>query len=113
MATGRQRFKPQAHMHGSVVLNFTRHAKGDLHIYAHAHQQAASKLVDVFRANPYYSDAEACPIVFLYRHAIELYLKAILLWAKGWFTFRRVMRWTWTRCFSVTISSSFFHTYEK
>lgn len=51
--------------------------------YPTAYQQAASKLVEVFRAKPYYSDAEACPIVFLYRHAIELYLKAILLWGEG------------------------------
>ncbi len=70
-------------MHGNVVLNFTRHAKADLHIFARAYHQAASGLVDVFRAKSYYSDAEACPIVFLYRHAIELYLKAILLWGGG------------------------------
>jgi hypothetical protein len=61
-------------MHGNVVLNFTRHAKGDLHIYARGYQQAASALVEVFCPKPDYSDAESCPIVFLYRHAIELYL---------------------------------------
>ena len=77
------RFSPQAHVHGNVVLNFTRHPKGDLHIYARAYQEAATALVEVFRAKRYYSDAEACPIVFLYRHAVELYLKTILLWGGG------------------------------
>jgi hypothetical protein len=54
-----------------------------LQSYAHAYHEAANSLVQVFRGKAGYSDAEACPIVFLYRHAIELYLKAILLWGEG------------------------------
>jgi hypothetical protein len=49
-------------MHGYFVLNFTRHAKGELHIYARGYQQAASALVEVFCAKPDYSDAESCPM---------------------------------------------------
>lgn len=82
MTTSWERFQQEA-MHGNVVLNFTSYPKGDLGSYAHAYQQAANSLVEVFRGKPYYSDAEACPIVFLYRHSIELYLKEIVLWGAG------------------------------
>ncbi len=43
----------------------------------------ADVLVENFRQRNYYSDVDACPIVFLYRHSIELYLKAMILWGAG------------------------------
>jgi hypothetical protein len=83
MTTRWERFQQEV-VHGNVVLNFTSFPKGDLGIYAHAYQQAANSLVEQFRGKPYYySDAEACPIVFLYRHSVELYLKLIVLWGAG------------------------------
>jgi len=82
MATAWERFQQTA-MHGNVVLNFTSYPKGELHQYAHAYRGAANTLVEAFRAKRWYSDMDACPIVFLYRHSIELYLKAILLWGGG------------------------------
>jgi|ERR1700686_1898472 len=64
MATGSARFQQKA-MHGSVVLNLTSYAKSDLQSYARAYHEAANSLVQVFRGKAGYSDAEACPIVFL------------------------------------------------
>jgi hypothetical protein len=69
MTTRWERFQHEV-VHGNVVLNFTSFPKGDLCVYAHAYQQAANSLVEEFRGKPYYSDAEASPIVFLYRHAV-------------------------------------------
>ena len=70
-------------MHGNVVLNFTTYPKGDLQVYAVAYQEAGNRLVAAVRHERAYSDADACPIAFMYRHAAELYLKAILVWGKG------------------------------
>jgi hypothetical protein len=71
MTTRWERFQQEV-MHGNVVLNFTSYPKGDLSTYAHAYQEVANSLVEVFREKPYYSDAEACPIVFLYRPDVDL-----------------------------------------
>ena len=77
-----ERFQQEV-AHGNVVLNFTSFPKRDLGVYAHAYQQAANLLVEEFRGKTGYSDAEACPIVFLYRHSLELYLKQIVFWGSG------------------------------
>ncbi|SRR6266496_381131 len=82
MATAWERFQQTA-VHGNVVLNFTPYPKGELSIYALAYREAADILVENFKQRNYYSDMDACPIVFLYRHSTELYLKAIVLWGAG------------------------------
>lgn len=82
MATAWERFQ-QKTMHGNVVLNFTPYPKGDLAVYGGAYREAADTLVRDFEKRKGYSDADACPIAFLYRHSIELYLKAIILWGAG------------------------------
>ena len=64
--------------HGNVVLNFMRYPKGELAAYAHSYHEAGQRLIRHL-ASTNYRDPDACPIVFLYRHAIELYLKAIIL----------------------------------
>jgi len=46
--------------------------------YGEAFHKAARELVRVLDENPSYDPFEACPIVFLYRHATELYLKGVL-----------------------------------
>jgi hypothetical protein len=70
-------------MHGNVVLNFTGFPKGELGVYAHAYHEAANRLVGELASRIGYSDVDACPVVFLYRHAIELYLKSIVYWGNG------------------------------
>ena len=82
MATVWERFQQTA-LHGNVVLNFTSHPKGELAIYGLAYRDAANTLVTALKERKWYSDVDACPIVFLYRHSIELYLKAIILWGAG------------------------------
>lgn len=82
MQTAWDRFR-QTTMHGNVVLNFTPFPKGELASYAHAYHEAANRLLERLQQENGYSDLDACPIVFLYRHSVELYLKAIILWGCG------------------------------
>jgi hypothetical protein len=82
MTTSWERFQ-RHNLRGNVVLNFTTYPKGDLAVYGLAYREAADRLVEAFKAREWYSDADACPIVFLYRHAIELYMKHIILWGAG------------------------------
>lgn len=63
--------------YGNVVLNFRHAANDEFCIYAHAFHQAGQILAEKMFDKAGYSSLEACPIVFLYRHALELYLKAI------------------------------------
>ena len=65
--------------HGNVVLNFMRFPKSEFAAYGRAYHEAANRLVASMRSR-HYRDPDACPIVFLYRHAVELYLKAIIHW---------------------------------
>jgi hypothetical protein len=65
--------------HGNVVLNFRRFPKGEFATYGRSYHEAANRLVAIMKSR-HYRDPDACPIVFLYRHAIELYLKAIIHW---------------------------------
>lgn len=65
--------------YGNVVLNF-RHATNDeFAVYAEAFHWAGNILAEKMFDQAGYNDLEACPIVFLYRRALELYLKAIAL----------------------------------
>jgi hypothetical protein len=63
--------------YGNVVLNFQHSAMDEFGVYAHAFHKAGQKLVESMFALPTYNGADTCPIVFVYRHALELYLKAI------------------------------------
>jgi hypothetical protein len=64
--------------HGNVVFNFRGAAPGDLAAYAEGYHMAGQALVERLAAAHGYSDYEGYPVFFLYRHALELYLKAIL-----------------------------------
>jgi len=63
---------------GNVVLNFTGRPKQELALIGDVYHRAGRALVDRFGVSGAYSDLEAYPIVFLYRHAIELLIKGIL-----------------------------------
>jgi hypothetical protein len=65
--------------HGNVVLNFMRFPQGEFAAYGRSYHEAANRLVTSMGSG-HYRDPDACPIVFLYRHAVELYLKAIIHW---------------------------------
>lgn len=76
------RFFSRERFHGNVVLNFMRFPKGELAAYGRSYHEAAQQLVKHI-ASTHYRDPDACPIVFLYRHAVELYLKAIIHWGNN------------------------------
>jgi hypothetical protein len=71
-------FRPGKTMHGNVVLNFVGSPNGEFRVYASAYRRAGRSLAVSLAAKGGYRDLDACPIVFLYRHALELYLKAIV-----------------------------------
>ena len=62
---------------GNVCLNFTKIPEDSFLEYGRRFHDAAKLLTNSFKAKRGYSDAEACPIVFLYRHTLELYVKGV------------------------------------
>ena len=64
---------------GNALLNWSDPAASNIISYAHSYRSAAMNLV-AFREQrgDFTIDDGALPIVFLYRHAFELYLKAIV-----------------------------------
>jgi hypothetical protein len=77
-----RRYFSKDRFHGNVVLNFMRFPKGELAVYGRSYHEAAQHLVKHI-ASTDYRDPDACPIVFLYRHAVELYLKSISHWGNS------------------------------
>ena len=62
-----------------VVLNWLGEPGEELDAYAQAFHEAARKLFQNFGELEVPPSLQALPIVFLYRHAFELYLKATIL----------------------------------
>jgi len=62
-----------------VLLNWLGEPIEHFSLYAEAYHRAGQKLVQEYGTTGALRDFEAAPIVFLYRHAFELYLKAVLL----------------------------------
>jgi hypothetical protein len=60
------------------VSSFTRDPKRDFGVYAKGYRMAADQLASALLNAPRFSDYEAYPVVFLYRHALELSLKHIV-----------------------------------
>ncbi|WP_420640567.1 hypothetical protein [Candidatus Leptofilum sp.] len=61
----------------TFVISFTANPKRDFGVYAKGYARAASTLAKSLLEKPRFPDYEAYPIVFLYRHAFELYLKGL------------------------------------
>ena len=64
---------------GNCVFNFRGSPKNEFGVYASAYWRAAKILVGQMARARGYRDTDACPIVFCYRHAAELYMKQILI----------------------------------
>ena len=64
-------------IHGNVVFNFTGRPIEDLAAFADGYHKAGRHLAADL-ASSVYGDYEGYPILFLYRHALELYLKAVV-----------------------------------
>lgn len=71
-------FGPGKTIHGNVVLNFMRRPESEFGIYAAGFWRAGRSLANSLAKQRGYRDFDACPIVFLYGHALELYMKAIV-----------------------------------
>jgi hypothetical protein len=64
----------------SAVLNRRNVTPQDLFLYARSFHAAAKKLAEAFESGSSpFTDFNACPVVFMYRHALELHLKALVL----------------------------------
>src|SRR5258708_25547442 len=67
--------------HGStanVALNFMDRAHDEFEVYADAYHRAAQALFEKHFRPQTNCDLDVLPIGFLYRHALELYLQAIV-----------------------------------
>lgn len=65
-------------VHGNVILNFMGRPEWEFEIYGAAFWRAGQSLAQSLAHQRGYRDSDACPIVFLYGHALELYMKAIV-----------------------------------
>ena len=73
----KHRFLDTAVPHGNVVFNFRGSAIDDLGAFAEGYRRAGKVLAEKLSTSEC-PDFEGYPILFLYRHALELYLKAII-----------------------------------
>ena len=67
----------------NIEEGFSRHHQKDFSKYAKGYYRAAKKLADDLLEKPGFGDYEGYPIVFLYRHALELHLKAFVFSTKA------------------------------
>ncbi|MCI0557722.1 MAG: hypothetical protein MN733_04450 [Nitrososphaera sp.] len=65
--------------HGNVVFNFQGSAIDDLIAFARGYHAAGKHLAQRMAVAPGYRDYDGYPILFLYRHSLELHLKAIVI----------------------------------
>jgi len=65
-------------IHGNVVMNFMGRPETEFGIYGVAFWRAGRTLANSLAEHRGYHDFDACPIVFLYGHSLELYMKAIV-----------------------------------
>jgi hypothetical protein len=61
----------------NFVISFTPNPRQDFAVFAKGYARAASFLAKHLLEKPHFSDYEAYPVVFLYRQALELYLKGL------------------------------------
>lgn len=67
-----------------TVSNWRNVPERDLWLYARSFHTAAKKLAGTLEVDSgAMSDFDPCPVVFMYRHAVELHLKALVLGEGG------------------------------
>lgn len=74
---GKRSLFQAGHSYGNVVLNSQNATNDEFGVYARAFHKAGQALFERMFDKSSYNSLEGCPIIFLYRHALELYLKAI------------------------------------
>jgi hypothetical protein len=74
----------------NFVISFSNDPKGDFGAFAKGYTLAANRLAASLLEAPRFPDYEAYPVVFLYRHALELSLKQIIYGGVELAAFRRI-----------------------
>ena len=72
------KFNNTTNSHYNIVSGFSPNPRTDFFIYARGYQESAQILTADFLSRIHYGDQNGYPIVFLYRHSLELYLKGII-----------------------------------
>ena len=92
----RKLFIDDGRPHGTVILNWHGTPEKEFTYIAEAFRVSAQEAVTKLRRNKRFGlhglpieDFRAYPIIFLYRHALELYMKAIVLVGSDMLAFRR------------------------
>lgn len=62
----------------NFVISFSKHPRNDFGVFGKGYMHAASKLAEDLLSRPHFGDYDAYPVVFLYRHSLELYLKNVI-----------------------------------
>jgi hypothetical protein len=62
----------------NFVISWTKELKNDFAIFSKGYTLAAERLSTLLLKSPRFSDYEAYPVIFLYRHALELSLKHVI-----------------------------------
>ena len=62
----------------NFVISWTKEPKNDFGIFSKGYRLAAKRLATLLLEAPRFSDYEAYPVIFLYRHSLELSLKHII-----------------------------------
>lgn len=74
-----QKFQAPIGSHGNALLNWRTNSAAEIITYAWSYRCAAMNLISHRERREFVSiDEHALPILFLYRHAFELYLKALV-----------------------------------
>lgn len=66
----------------NVISSFSSNPKYDFAAYAKGYYNAAKTLTDNFLSKTGYRDYDGYPILFLYRHSLEVNLKNIIYWGQ-------------------------------
>jgi hypothetical protein len=74
----------------NFVISFTSNPRRDFGVFARGYTLAANRLADCLLQAARFSDYEAYPVVFLYRHALELSLKHIIYSSAQLAAFKRL-----------------------
>jgi hypothetical protein len=65
--------------HNNIVLNSMGDPEGEFGFYGDAFHRAGQALAERAAAEEWFHSLDACPIVFLYRQALELHFKSIII----------------------------------
>jgi len=71
-------FYNRLNTNNNFVISFSANPKNDFGYFAKGYHKAASVIANDLLQRESFSDYEAYPVVFLYRHSLELYLKSIV-----------------------------------